>query len=133
VLSNVEKILNFFEEDSLQADVIQPVDLRQLDGILDRASSRSYAQGVDVTKAITTLHGKGVYRYSTRSAWIIGIIIMFLSVGTLWLIWFKFISKHCSCMWKCTLVPKQPSMSTLTQPLNTNATGLQITPGENGG
>ena len=127
VLPNVENILKFSEEDLLQSDAIQPVNLQQLDRILEQATSRSYTQGVDVNKIVTTLHGKETERQSTHWLWIIGVVVIFLGVGILWFIWFKLPTRHCLCMWKCPQKPKQPSIMTTTQPLNTHNTELQIT------
>jgi len=59
VLPNVDKILNFAEEDLFQMDVYsQTVDLHHLDDLTERADSRSYTQGIDAVKMFTTLRNE---------------------------------------------------------------------------
>jgi hypothetical protein len=79
----MENILNFFEEDLLQPDAMQTVDLQHLDEIMERATTRSLTAGIDVNKMVTTLRGKALYRQPTSWSWVIGIIIVFITLGIL--------------------------------------------------
>jgi hypothetical protein len=55
VLPNVENILHVSEENMLQPNIDQPTHLERLDEILERATSRSLARGLDVNKILNTL------------------------------------------------------------------------------
>jgi hypothetical protein len=52
VLPNFENILNFSEENLLRPDAIQPVELQHLGGIVERATARSFTQGIAVNKIV---------------------------------------------------------------------------------
>jgi hypothetical protein len=65
------------------------VNLQHLDEILERATSRSHTQGLAVNKVMNTLSDEEVYQRPTHWSWIIGIAIVFLGFGILWLVWFK--------------------------------------------
>jgi len=78
VLPNMENILNFSEEGLLKLDAMQPVDLQHLVEIMERATTRNLTADIDVSKMVTTLRGKGVYRQPTSWSWVIGIIIVFI-------------------------------------------------------
>jgi len=56
VLPSIDKVLNSLEEDLFQADDYQfEVNLQHLDGLVERASSGSQPQGIDIDKVVTTL------------------------------------------------------------------------------
>jgi len=56
VLPSIDKLLNSLEEELFQADEHHPeVDLQHLDGLVERASSESRTQGIDIDKAVTVL------------------------------------------------------------------------------
>ena len=66
VLPSVENILNFSEEGLLQSAAIQPEDLQQLDRIVERATSRSHPEGVDISRMTAALRVKDADRHSTH-------------------------------------------------------------------
>ena len=128
VLPSVENILNFSEEGLLQSAAIQPEDLQQLDGIVERATSRSHLEGVDISRMTAALRVKDANRQSTHWLWIMGIIIiiLFLCIGIVWFIWFKFSPRQCPCIWKCKLQHKQPIKTASDQQMNTDNIELQV-------
>lgn len=94
MLPSIENILNFSEEYLLQADTTRPVDLPHLDDIVERASSRGYTRGVDVSKVVTALRSREIYYQLPRGTWILAIVLAFAGHGILWFIWFKNTSNH---------------------------------------
>jgi hypothetical protein len=121
VLPNIENILHSSEENLLQTDAQHPVELQHLDDIVERATSRGYTQGLDVSKVVTALRSRGVHHSSSRKTWINGIVIAFAGLGILWLIWFKNANKYCPCI----LRPRRARM-TSGQRLNENKVELQV-------
>jgi hypothetical protein len=102
VLPNVDKILNFSQEDLFQADVhSHMVDLQHLDDLVEWAYSRSYTQGIDAAKMITTLRNGKLNQQSTHWVWLIVIIIASIGCGVLWPVWIKFIMGYCPWIEKC--------------------------------
>ena len=59
-LPNIENIVKFSEEGLLQMNDTFPVNLRPLEGIVERVISRGYTRGIDVSKAMTALRGREV-------------------------------------------------------------------------
>jgi hypothetical protein len=126
LLPSVENILHFYAENLLQSDMVQPVSLRHLDGILERATSRSHAQDNDVNKVVNTLRGEEEGRGLSHCPWIVGITVLFLSFGVWGFVWFKRTNRYCPSTWKCTTRPTKPPMITTVQALNKCETGLQV-------
>jgi len=126
VLPSVEKILNFSEEGLLQSAAIRPEDLQQLDRIVERATSRSHLEGVDISRMTAALRVKEADCQSTHWSWIMGIIIIFLSIGIMWSLWFKLSTRYCPCTWKCKPCHKQPTKTVSAQQMNTDNIELQV-------
>jgi hypothetical protein len=101
LLPNIEKLLQFSEESLLQANPPQPMDLNSLDAIVERATSNSYAQGIDVTKLANTLREISTYQQPTRWSWVIGIIaiILLLSLIIGRFSWIKCTGRQYPCLW----------------------------------
>jgi hypothetical protein len=71
--------------------MIQPAVLQNLDGIIERATSRGYAGSLDVSKVNTVLRdGEGHHRPS-RKSWVIGIIAVLVGFGIFWFVWYIYI------------------------------------------
>jgi hypothetical protein len=73
-LPNIGNIVKFSEEGLLQTNDTYPVDLGPLEGIVERVTSRGYARGIDVSKAITALRGREVYHRDSNKTLIISCI-----------------------------------------------------------
>ena len=72
MLPSIDKVLNSLEEDLFQADDHpSEVSLQHLDGLVERASSRSQTQGIDIDKMVTTLRSCLV-RNNGRGPWVKG-------------------------------------------------------------
>jgi len=109
VLPSIDKILNSLEEDLFQADTHHPeVDLQHLDGLVERASSESQMQGLDISKMVTTLHSRTVNRPTPHWVWIIIVIVTSMACGAIWPIWVKLFNKCCPRIRKCVTRILQP-------------------------
>jgi len=72
VLPSIGKVLNSLEEDLFQADDHPcEVSLQHLDGLVERAFSRTQTQGIDTEKMVTTLRSCSV-RNNGRGPWVKG-------------------------------------------------------------
>jgi hypothetical protein len=133
VLSNVDKILNFAEEDLFQMNVHgQTVDLQYLYNLIERADSRSYTQGIDATKMLTTLRNEEMNHHTTSWVWPKLIIVVSVGCGATWPIWVTFIKGCCPCINKCITCILRPTITSSVHRLNENEIGLQILPQEDG-
>jgi hypothetical protein len=65
LLPNIENILHFSEEHLLKAEVRLPLELPQLNDLVERAASRSYTRGIDVRRTIVTLQDQGMIHSSS--------------------------------------------------------------------
>jgi len=72
------------------------------------------------------LRVKEADRQSTHWLWIMGIFIIFLSIGIMWSLWFKLSTRYCPCIWKCKSRRKQPPKTASEQPMNTDNIELQV-------
>jgi hypothetical protein len=61
VLPNIDNVLNLQEEGLFQPDILQPLTLQRLDGIIERATSRGYTRSVDANKITTMLRDSDVH------------------------------------------------------------------------
>jgi hypothetical protein len=78
VLPNVDDILNTVEQDMLQPYYPEMVDLHTVEGVLERATSRSAASGFDVSRITSTLHRERTQQRTSHQAWIIGVTALTL-------------------------------------------------------
>ena len=127
VLPSIDKILNSLEEDLFQADAHHPeVDLQHLDGLVERASSGSQMQGIDINKMVTTLHSRTVNRPTPHWVWIIIVIVTSMACGAIWPIWVKLFSKCCPRIRKCVTRILQPPPTSNDVELHDCEIGLQV-------
>ena len=103
VLPNIDKILNFSEENLLQTDAIQPVDLHHLDDIVERVTSKGYTRRIDVNKVITALRGREVYHQPSHRTVIVVLMIVLTGLGIVWFIWFIVTGQYYPCEWECVM------------------------------
>jgi hypothetical protein len=133
VLPNVDKILNFAEEDLFQANVHdQTVDLQYLDNLIEWAYSRSYTQAIDAAKMLTTLRNEEMNHHTTSWVWPIPITVVSIGCGALWTNWATLIKERCPWTNKCITCNLRPTTTSSVHRLNENEIGLQILPQEDG-
>jgi len=129
VLPSIENVLNSLEEDLFQADNHHPeVDLQHLDGLVERASSGSQTQGIDIDKMVTTLRSRRMNQPNTQWVWIIIVIVASIGFGALWPVWLKFIKKYCHWVGKYITCTLRPTRMNTAQKLNDDDTDSQIPP-----
>ena len=87
-LPNVKNIIHFSEETLLQTAIQHSVGLQYLDDLVERATSRSATQGLDVGKAVTALKSREINHPPSPKVWILGIVVALTGLGIVWLIWF---------------------------------------------
>ena len=126
VLPSVENILYVSEENMLQPNLVQTTHLERLDEILERATSRSLTRGFDVNKIVNTLRKEDVPQPPVHLSWIIGIVIIFLSLGILWTTWSKFTTRCCICTKKYTSQRNLHFETATDLKLNQYPVGLQV-------
>jgi len=127
VLPSIDKILNSLEEDLSQADTHHPeVDLQHLDGLVERASSGSQMQGIDIDRMVTALRSKHMDRPSTHWVWIIVVIITSMACGAIWPIWVRLFTKCRPRIRECTTRILQPPPTTNNVKLHDCEIGLQV-------
>ena len=98
VLPNVDNILCFSEEHLLKAEAKLPLELPQLNDLVERAASRSYTRGIDVSKTIVTLQNQGMTHSSSLKMWIISVAVIVTGLAILWIIWIKSPGENCPCI-----------------------------------
>jgi hypothetical protein len=129
VLPSIENILNFPEgENLLQSTASRQMDLRQLDGIVERATSRSQTRGVDVTRFTAALRAEDDRHVSTRWLWAIGALVVLSCIAVVWLVWYKLLGMCCPNRKYCTGRPGRSRSKGDKQIMNTCDTGLQVLP-----
>ena len=52
--------------------------------------------------------------------------IIFLCIGIMWFLWFKFSTRQCPCIWKCKSQHKQPTKTASDQQMNADDIELQV-------
>jgi hypothetical protein len=127
VLATIDQILNVSEEDLFQKGISSPAVNLQLDNLLEWGESRSYTQGVDVTKMSYTLRSKKEIQNTTPWVWPFIVILASIGCGALWPMWFRFVKQSCPWTRKCICIPcltKTP----LVPELKGDEIGLQILP-----
>ena len=87
ILPNVANIIHSLEETVFQANEHRSVNLQNLDAIVERAASRGYTQGLDVSKVVTALRSRESSRPPSRNTWIFSVAIALIGIGIVWLIW----------------------------------------------
>jgi hypothetical protein len=133
VLPNVEKILNFAEEDLLQTRTnTQAVNLHRLDELVERAGSKSYTQVIDAAKIHTTLRKEQVAQHTTFWVWPITVIVASIGCGALWHIWYKLTKSCCHWIGKCIVGTLHPTKPFRVHKLNENEIYLQNRPQRDG-
>ena len=127
MLPSIDKILNSLEEDLFQADTHHPeVDLQHLDGLVERASSGSQTQGIDIDKMVIDLRNENMNRPTTHWVWIIVVIIISMACGAIWPIWVKLFTKCCPRIRECATRILQPPPTTNNVKLHDYEIGLQV-------
>jgi hypothetical protein len=81
---------------------------------------------MDVRKVVMTLNDKGTSQSTAYWSWIIGLIIVFLGVGVMWILWVKLDIVHCPCTTKCKTKRKQSTQTVAGQPINIYDIELQV-------
>jgi len=131
VLPSIDKVLNSLEEDLFQADDHQfEVNLQHLDGLVERASSGSQPQGIDVDKVVTTLQSGRKNQLNTHWVWILVVIITSMACGAAWPIWVKLFNKCCPRIRECVTRILQSPLAPGSVKLHECETGLQVNQGE---
>jgi hypothetical protein len=95
MLPNIDNVLHISEESLLQTETQQVNDLRHLDEMVERITSRGYTQGLDVSEVVTALQSREVYSHSSQGAWILGGIAASVGLGILGVIWMKGTNGYC--------------------------------------
>ena len=127
VLPSIEKVLNSLEEDLFQADDHHPeVDLQHLDGLVERASSGSQTQGIDIDKMVTTLRSRRMNQPNTQWVWIITVIIASIACGAVWPVWVKLFNKCCPSICEYMTRVFQPALTPGNTRLHECEIGLQV-------
>ena len=122
VLPSIDRILNISEESLLQPEETQPVDQHRLDEVLERATARGDARGVEVGQIIATLREDVARQQFAYWPWIIGIISAVLIMGILGTILVKL------CKVRALRKKRPRSATTLrgSQIMNLQNTKLQV-------
>jgi len=120
MLTNIENTLHFSEEQLLQTEVRHSVELQHLDDLVERATSRSYTQGLGVSKTVAVLQNREVDRSPSPRVWILGIVVVLAGLGILWIIWVKSPGVNYPCI-------RQPNRAHVEgKELNKSNLGLQV-------
>jgi len=98
VLPNIDNILHLSEEHLLKAEAKLPLELPQLNHLVERAASRSYTREIDVSKTIVTLQNQGITHLSSLKIWIISVAVIVTGLVILWIIWIKSPCENCPCI-----------------------------------
>jgi hypothetical protein len=106
VVTNIDNILNFSDENLLQTDAIHPVYLHHLDDIVERVTSRGYTRGIDVNKVITALRGRKVYHQPSHRTLTAVFMVVLAGLGILWSICFVVTGQYYPRKWECKMQPK---------------------------
>jgi hypothetical protein len=110
MLPNIENILHSSEEKVLQVETKHPAELQHLDDLVARATSRTNAQGIDVSKTIMALRGREVIHPPSSQLWIMSIIVAVAGLGIVWILWITSPGENCPCIRR---LKKQPSVQEL--------------------
>jgi len=114
VLPSIDKVLNSSEEDLFQADTHHPeIDLQRLDGLVERASSGSQTQGIDIDKMVTALRSRNMNRPTIHWVWIIVVIVTSMACGAIWPTWVKLFNKCCPRIYECATRILQPPQQSI--------------------
>jgi hypothetical protein len=96
VVPNIENLLNSLEETGLlQLKESQPIDLSQLDNVIERATSRSQTRGIDVGRLTEMMQGNNERHYPDVWLWITCTFAVVLSTVIILLIRFKVVKMNC--------------------------------------
>jgi hypothetical protein len=117
----------------LQSTESQQMDLRQLDGIIERATSRSQARGIEVTRFTAALRAEDDRHMSTRWLWVVGTLVVLCCVTMVWVVWYKLLEICCPNRKHCTGRPSRSQNNDGKHSLSKCDIGLQVLPSEGRG
>jgi hypothetical protein len=104
VLPNVDDILNIGERELLQNHPHALADLRPVENIIERATSRSTRPGLDVSRLTTTLRNTAGEE-STLLPWIIGVTVGFMILLLITVTYLKQNGGTCWKTWRRIWIP----------------------------
>jgi hypothetical protein len=110
----------------LQTTGSQQLDLRQLDGIIERVTSRSQARGIEVTRFAAALRAVDDRLVSTRWLWVIGTLVMLCSVVIVWVVWYKVLDICCPNRKRCIGRPGWSRHGNVGHPVSNCDIRLQV-------
>jgi hypothetical protein len=102
------------------------MELQHLDGLIEHIASKGNARGLDVSRVITVLQGREVYRNSSDKTLIFVVITVFIEVVIIWLIWYRITGRCWLCKWRCMKQSKPSRKVNNDQELKETGTRLQI-------
>ena len=121
ILPNVENTLHFSEEYLLQTEIRHSTELQHLDDVVERPTSRSSTQGLDMSKPVTVLQSRELYSPLSPVVWILGIVVTRTELGIIRIIWFVSPGTNYTCI-------RQPNRSQAVtgKEINESNIGFQL-------
>ena len=120
-MTNVQNILHFSEEYLLQTEIQHSTKLKHLEGLVERATSTSSTQGLNMSKPVTVFQSREVYSPLSPVVWILGIAVASTGIEIIWIIRFMSPGTNYTCI-------RQPKLSQAVtgKEINESNIGFQV-------